>query len=175
MCLDMSPIVQPPKVLPGPRWRRFQVTVTMGASQSKGNSDNKVFYYETPIKVSFRFARATQLTCSLKFSPDVVNHLSDQLASHETSAERQTTLDAHIRSRIQSDLRRLRDEEESVRQQIEAALEKENLEKEKSMTKSSTSLMGDLEEIRSKVDRFESRQEFEGVKQKGEAVVSCYR
>lgn len=44
--------------------------------------------------------------------------------------------------------------------------------------KSSASLMGDLEEIRSKVDRFQSRQDFEGiklVKQKGQAVVSCYR
>jgi len=44
--------------------------------------------------------------------------------------------------------------------------------------KSSAALMGDLEEIRNKVDRFQSRQEFEGVravKEKGEAVVSCYR
>jgi len=71
------------------------------------------------------------------------------------------------------------------------ALEKENLEREKSMAgevaerdgtlgsvKSSAALMGDLEEIRSEVDRFHSRQEAEGVrvvKEKGEAVVSCYR
>jgi altered-inheritance-of-mitochondria protein 13 len=88
----------------------------------------------------------------------------------------------------------LREEENHVRHEIELALEKENLEQEKRMAgeasrrdedesalgsvKSSAVLMGDLEEIRSKVDRFHSRQEFEGirtVKQKGEAVVSCYK
>lgn len=123
-----------------------------------------------------------------------MNHLSDRLNSSETTPERQTTLDSHIRSRIQADLQRLREEENHVRHEIELALEKENLEQEKRMAgeasehnenesaigsvKSSTALMGDLEEIRSKVDRFHSRQEFEGiltVKRKGEAVISCYR
>ena len=129
-----------------------------------------------------------------QFGKDVVNHLSDQLASSETTPGRQTTLDAHIRSRIQADLQHLREQEEHVRHEIEIALEKENLEREKSMAgevsggdvdentlgsvKSSAVLIGDLEEIRSKVDRFHSRQEFEGirtVKGKSEAVVSCYR
>lgn len=123
-----------------------------------------------------------------------MNHLSDRLNSSNISPERQTTLDSHIRSRIQADLERLREEEDHVRHEIELALEKENLEQEKRMAgeaserdedesalgsvKSSAVLMGDLEEIRSKVDRFHSRQEVEGiraVKQKGEAVVSCYR
>jgi altered-inheritance-of-mitochondria protein 13 len=88
----------------------------------------------------------------------------------------------------------LQEEEEHVRHEIQLALEKENLEQEKRMAgeaserdedestlgsvKSTATLMGDLEEIRSKVDRFHSRQELEGirtVKEKGEAVVSCYK
>jgi MICOS complex subunit MIC19 len=120
-----------------------------------------------------------------------MNHLSDQLGSSEITPKRRAMLDAHIRSRIQVDLQHLREQEDHVRQEIELALEKENLEREKSMAgevaerdgtlgsvKSSAALMGDLEEIRSEVDRFHSRQEAEGVrvvKEKGEAVVSCYR
>lgn len=123
-----------------------------------------------------------------------MNHLSDHLASTETTPDRQTTLDAHIRARIQADLQHLQEQEELVRREIEVALEKENLEKEQSMAgeasgeqgeestsgsvRSSTALMGDLEEISSKVDRYHSRHELEGiqaVKEKGEAVVSCYR
>ena len=44
--------------------------------------------------------------------------------------------------------------------------------------KSSAALLGDLEELRSKVDRFKTRRELEGYAQvhaKGEAVVSCYK
>lgn len=129
-----------------------------------------------------------------QFGQDVVNHLSDQSTSAEITPDRQTTLDVHIRSRIQADLQHLREQEVQVQQDIENALERENLERERSMAgevserhgdesilgsvKCSAALMGDLEEIRSKVDRFHSRQEIEGirvVKEKGEAVVACYR
>jgi MICOS complex subunit MIC19 len=107
--------------------------------------------------------------------------------------ERQTTLDEQVRSRIQSELKRLREEEENVRRQIESALEKENLDRERSMAGgqddeaaesttnsvgSSAALMGDLDEIRSKVDRFHAKRdlaEYPIVKSSGEAVVSCYR
>lgn len=44
--------------------------------------------------------------------------------------------------------------------------------------KSSASLLGDLEEIRSKVDKYQKKQELSDhpdVKASGEAVVSCYR
>ncbi|KAG5643905.1 hypothetical protein DXG03_009476 [Asterophora parasitica] len=145
----------------------------MGAGQSRSESDEKVFQNETPIS----------------FSQDVVNQLSDRLESHETSPERQSTLDALIRSRIQSELEHLKQEEEKVRQEIESALEKENLDRERSGAEdsaeggsgripSSTELMGDLEEIRSKVDRYQARRdlrEFPEVKSTGEAVVSCYQ
>src|ERR1700720_4130968 len=171
----------------------------MGASQSKSDTDEKVFYNETPIQVIYSFSTSMNLypfICFslVKFGQDLVNHLSDQVASPEITHGRQTMLDAHIRSRIQADLQHLLEKEELVRHEIEVALEKENLKREKSMAgeasksdenedtigrvKSSVSLMGDLEEIRSKVDRFHSRQEFEGlraVKEKGEAIVSCYR
>jgi len=76
-----------------------------------------------------------------------------------------------------------------VRQEIESALEKENLDRETGTTESadgaeagripsSAELMGDMEEIRSKVDRYQARRdlsEHSEIKLTGEAVVSCYR
>ncbi|KAF9050812.1 hypothetical protein BDZ89DRAFT_977733 [Hymenopellis radicata] len=141
----------------------------MGASQSK--ADDKVFVTDTAIQ----------------FSPEVVDQLAANLTSPEVSPERQSTLDVHVRSRIQTELKRLRKEEEDVRQRIEQALEKENLDREQSMTgegsemgavKDSVSLMNDLEEIKGKVDRFHGRkdlQELPDVKTYQEAVLSCYR
>jgi MICOS complex subunit MIC19 len=112
--------------------------------------------------------------------------------SAEASRERQTTLDSHIYSRIQAELQRLREEEEKVQKEIEHALEKENLDRERSMAgetlgdegdgsgsvKSSAVLLGDLEEIQSKVDRYQQRRELNGLpslKASGETVISCYR
>ncbi|KZT03427.1 uncharacterized protein LAESUDRAFT_368682 [Laetiporus sulphureus 93-53] len=146
----------------------------MGANQSTSQTDEKVFASETPIQ----------------FSQDVVNQLADHLASPETPPERQSSIDAHIRSRIQTELARLRAEEEQVKAEIERALEKENLDRERSMAgeeegeggaggvKSSAALMGDLEEVRQKVERYNARHELEGYSEvhgKGEAVVSCYK
>lgn len=130
--------------------------------------------------------------CISQFSQDVVNHLSDHLASPDTPPERQSTIDAHIRSRIQSELERLREEEAQVKEEIERVLEKENLDRERAMAgeeseaddgaaggvKSSTALMGDLEEVRRKVEKYHARHNLEGlseVQAKGEAVTSCYK
>lgn len=117
-----------------------------------------------------------------------MNQLSDHMASPDPPPERQSSIDAQIRARIQSELARLRAEEEEVKAEIEHALEKENLDRERAMAgaegdeagtvKSSTALLGDLEELRSKVDRFKTRRELEDyaqVQAKGEAVVSCYK
>ncbi|KAJ3564925.1 hypothetical protein NP233_g7972 [Leucocoprinus birnbaumii] len=151
-------------------------SVVMGASQSRSEPDEKVFQSETPIS----------------FSPDVVNQLSNRLESPETSPERQTVLDAHIRSRIQDELEHLRREEENVRDEIERALEKENLDRERAMAgdasegdgsgagevKSSAALQGDLEEIREKISKYQTRKElteYPEVKSHGDAVVECYR
>jgi altered-inheritance-of-mitochondria protein 13 len=130
---------------------------------------------------------------NFKFSQDVVNHLADNSLSPETSPERQTTLDSHVRARIQAELEHLRAEEENVQKQIELALEKENIDREISSAggesetseeaaqgdvKNSTMLLGDLEEIRSRVDRFQARRQlsdYPAVKESGEAVVLCYK
>ncbi|KAF8892681.1 hypothetical protein BD779DRAFT_1510328 [Infundibulicybe gibba] len=142
----------------------------MGASQSTA-TEPKIYHSETPIQ----------------FSQDVVNQLADQLESPEISPERQSTLDAHIRSRIQGELQHLKKEEEEIKHEIESALERENLDREASSVgdgseagdvKTSAALLGDLEEIRSKVDRFNARKSldaFPEVKASGEAVISCYK
>lgn len=124
-----------------------------------------------------------------------MNELVDNTASPSPSSERQSTIDAQIRSRIQAELTHLRQEEEEVRQEIERALEKENLDRERAMAgeeseaadgdaaaaggvRSSAALMGDLEELRQKVDRFQTRRaltEFPDVQAKSEALVSCYK
>ena len=81
-----------------------------------------------------------------------------------------------------------------MREEIERALEKENLDRERSMAgeesasdddttsagsvKSSAALMGDLEELRQKIEKYHARQDSEelaDVRAKGEEVVSCYR
>ncbi|KAG8957029.1 hypothetical protein FRC03_010596 [Tulasnella sp. 419] len=145
----------------------------MGAEQSKSTeSDEKVFQNETPIQ----------------FDPNLVNHLSDKLSSpHAPDSTRQSTLDSHIRARIQAELERLHEEEASVRGEIERALEKENLDKETELAKqgedgekkgaSSEALRGDLEEVQKKAERFKSRKSLEDlpeIKAKKEALVKCY-
>jgi altered-inheritance-of-mitochondria protein 13 len=100
------------------------------------------------------------------------------------SAERQNSLDAHIQARIQAELKQLRAEEQDVRDQIQAALEKENLDRERAMAgdpdaiKSSASLMADLDDVRAKVDRFHARKDlsqFPAVQADAAALVACYR
>jgi len=136
----------------------------------------------------------------VQFSQDVIHHLSDSLGSTATSPERQSTLDGHIRSRIAAELKRLRAEEEDVRHQIQAALEKENLDRETSLAApavaggltegsgsgldgerkvtSSTILKGDLDEIQAKAEQYQARRTLEqlpGVQEKQKALIQCYR
>ncbi|KAH7889825.1 hypothetical protein F5I97DRAFT_1934650 [Phlebopus sp. FC_14] len=139
----------------------------MGAGHSKPEMQARVFHTETPVE----------------FSRDVVHHLSDRLASAETTPERQTTLHDHIRSRIQSELQILRAEEEKVQREIQHALEKENLDHEISSSENgdirhTSALIGDLEEIRARVDHFQTRRQLSDlpfVKETGDAVVACYK
>lgn len=121
-----------------------------------------------------------------------MNHLEDKNASPETSPERQSTLDAHIRARLRNELEHLRKEEDDVRAQIENALEKENLDRERTMAgeasgedgagagdvKSSAALLGDLKEVQAKVEKYHTRkdlQEYPAMRADAEAVVECYR
>jgi altered-inheritance-of-mitochondria protein 13 len=122
-----------------------------------------------------------------------VNQLSDNLASPNVPPSRQTTLDEQVRSRIHAELSRLREEEQAVRDEIERALEKENLDKERSMAgqtgededsesagsiKSSVTMLEDIEDVRKKVDRFHSKRELEdyaSIRALSDDVATCYR
>ncbi|KAG8893306.1 hypothetical protein FRB99_002063 [Tulasnella sp. 403] len=135
----------------------------MGASQSKPE-DSKVFTNETPIQ----------------FSQDLVNHLSDKLVSPETDATRQHTLDEHVRTRIHAELARLQSEDALVRQQIENALEKENLDRETALDDSASSaeLHAEIEQVQKRAERFITRKQlddFPEVKEKQHALLQCYR
>lgn len=115
----------------------------------------------------------------------MVSQLSDHAAAPGIPPERQSTLDEHVRSRIQTELAHLRSEEEEVRSEIERALEKENLDKERAMTEaeedggaSGVTLLGDLEEIQEKVQRSKQKQnaaEVEAAQQASAEVILCYK
>jgi len=114
--------------------------------------------------------------------------LQESAGSVSTSPERQSTLDAHIRARINAELGRLRQEEKIVREQIEAALEKENLDMERTGTNddeaegrfnnSSSSVQGALDEVQKKVDRFHAKRdisEYLLVGESSQKLIECYR
>ncbi|KAA1479723.1 hypothetical protein DENSPDRAFT_846339 [Dentipellis sp. KUC8613] len=145
----------------------------MGASQSKPEQDpSKVFYNQTPIQ----------------FAHDLVNHLSDNLDSSDIPPQRQSNLDDHIRQRIQAELARMREEEEAVHMQIENALARENLDRERDKSeatntmektvKSSAVLFSDMVQVKGNIDRFGSRHDFVELpllQAKSGAVADCYR
>ncbi|KAF7338530.1 hypothetical protein MVEN_02079200 [Mycena venus] len=118
------------------------------------------------------------------FSQDLVDTLADNAASPSPSPARQNTIDTQIRARIQAELEHLRAEDQAVRDQIQAALEKENLDRERTMAgdpdsvKTSPALLADLEEVRAKVDRFHARRdlsEYPALRETSEALVACYK
>jgi len=173
----------------------------MGASQSK-HKDEQVFYNSVPIQVSPQFARMHQPLPSLTISrPQVSSELATQLSDTSLSPEvppaRRALLDHDVRTKIGAEAARLRghgatdDHDEAgvdiVQREIGAALERENLDRERGMTgdagehgdvKNSTVLLGDLEEVRQKVDRYHTRAsltEHPAVKEAREAIASCYR
>jgi altered-inheritance-of-mitochondria protein 13 len=121
---------------------------------------------------------------SLQFSQDLVDTLADNAASPSPSPARQNSIDAQIRARIQAELEHLRAEEQAVRDQIHAALEKENLDRERAMAgdpgsvKTSPALLADLEEVRAKVDRFHARKDlsdYPALREDSDALVACYK
>jgi altered-inheritance-of-mitochondria protein 13 len=113
--------------------------------------------------------------------------LQESAGSPGTSPERQSTLDAHIRARINAELGRLREEEKLVQEQIEAALEKENLSREREGpdrdeaeggATNSLSIQGALEEVQRKVDRFHAKRDISGylsVNESSQKLIECYR
>lgn len=112
----------------------------------------------------------SQRTSPVQFSDSLINHLSSSSPSsnpNAPSSSRQETLDSHIQSRINQELKRLKEEEQEVKLEIEKALEKENLVKEAgdgvqgSGISHSVSLMRDLEELekRTQAKREESKKD----------------
>lgn len=104
----------------------------------------------------------------------MVNQLSDHLENS------QSRLDSGIQAHIKHELERLKEDEENVRQQIEHALEKENLDREKSMASdgdgtSGSILLGDMDEIRTRIEKYVSRRNNDKVEAESNAVVECYR
>ncbi|BGP54195.1 hypothetical protein JCM8202v2_001772 [Rhodotorula sphaerocarpa] len=69
------------------------------------------------------------------FSETLINQLSSGSTSGESSsavpASRQQALDVHIQQRIAAELAQLRQQEQQVREEIERALERENLDRER--------------------------------------------
>jgi altered-inheritance-of-mitochondria protein 13 len=146
-----------------------------------------------------------------KVSSELATQLSDTSLSPDVSPARRVLLDQDVRTKIGAEVARLRgyhsgtadgltnehdkhDEGSGgvdiVRREIEAALERENLDRERDMAgdaggdgehgdvKNSTVLLGDLEEVRQKVDRYRTRTsltEHPEVKAAREAIASCYR
>ncbi|KAJ6455854.1 hypothetical protein C8R45DRAFT_1056658 [Mycena sanguinolenta] len=120
----------------------------------------------------------------VSFSQDLVDTLADNAASPSPSPTRQNSIDAQIRARIQAELEHLRAEEQEVRDQIQAALEKENLDRERAMAgdpdsvKTSPALLADLEEVRAKVDRFHARRDlsdYPALRENSDTLVACYK
>ena len=117
----------------------------------------------------------------------MIDHLRESEGSPGISPKRQSTLDAHVRARINAELGRLREEEKRVREQIEEALEKENLSKERADTNSdepeggvinSSSIQGALDEVQKKVDRFHAKRDIGSymlVSESSQKLVECYR
>lgn len=118
-----------------------------------------------------------------------MNHLANSTVSPLPSLERQNTIDSQIRSRIELELSKLRQEEENVRKEIELTLQKENLSYERGAStdkqdrvtdKSHTAthsavLIGDLEELHQKVEKFHSNRSKCSTTQVAEELVSCYK
>lgn len=117
----------------------------------------------------------------------MIDHLQERAESTGTSPERQWTLDARVKARINAELGRLREEENIVREQIEAALERENLSKEREgldgdeaegRFTSSSHIQGALDEVQKKVDRFHAKKDISSyplVSESSRRLIECYR
>ncbi|KAI0253904.1 hypothetical protein BJV78DRAFT_138330 [Lactifluus subvellereus] len=133
-------------------------------------------------------------------SSELATQLSDTTLSPEVSPSRHAILDATVRAKLAAEAARLREGDDALRSAIETALERENIDRERSNddhdhdhdhdgngtggavehgnVKNSTVLLGDLEEVRQKVDRYRARAslvDHPEVKEASEAVASCYR
>lgn len=124
-----------------------------------------------------------------QFSDDLISHLSVSSlpSSSSPNQARQETLDSHIQARISAELSRLHEQEASVREEIERALEKENLDKEASGgsegegVSHSATLLKDLEELekrtvglREESQKNKSSDAWVSVESTKSALVECF-
>lgn len=121
----------------------------------------------------------------------IVNRLEEHTPLTTTQKEqdvslpRQQHLDSSIQDKIRQELSRLRKQEADVRQQIEQALEKENLDRASQSAskgakgKSSIILQQELEDVKTKIEKHNQRkskvERTPGVKQAREKVLECYK
>lgn len=133
------------------------------------------------------------LTPCHQFSESLINHLqsqSDATPSSAVPASRQQALDQHIQQRLAHELQRLRAEEHAVRDEIERALEKENLDRERGTPSAgddgaakalphSASLLHDLGELEKRAQAVRRQRaetdEWRTVDAGKEALVQCLR
>lgn len=125
-------------------------TATMGAQGSKpdheqsASGDDHTFFAsrQQPVNASPPRTLHTPYAPSnpvndppQQFSETLINQLSSGSTSSESSsavpASRQQALDVHIQQRIAAELAQLRQQEQQVREEIERALERENLDRER--------------------------------------------
>lgn len=132
----------------------------MGAAQSSPAGQDHV-------------VEAPETSTSVSFSPSLIDQLSHPAGSKPAPA---TNTDDAILRRLNAESAHIRQEEESILSSISAALEKENLEKEKPGM--SSELLGkDIEQVREKVERLvrqRSEREGEDVRAAKGDIVQCY-
>ncbi|GAA5891305.1 hypothetical protein JCM6882_004651 [Rhodosporidiobolus microsporus] len=154
----------------------------MGASSSRVDSE------VSPGDATF-FADRNNVA----FSDSLINHLSTPssaggLPSPAVPASRQQALDAHIQQRLAAELAHLRSQEQQVRDEIERALEKENLDRERGAggaagaekgLSHSASLFKDLEELEKRSAGLrkerEETAEWKAVDEGKLSLVQCFR
>ncbi|PVG00302.1 hypothetical protein CPB86DRAFT_782882 [Serendipita vermifera] len=131
---------------------------------------------------------------SIKFSPGVLSQLSNNLDSTTTSPEREEALDRHVRERIHAELVKLQEEEEDVKKALRAALEKENLGRERAIagdtsaegdseatnagSRGTASLREDIEAVKRRAEKYAQRKHLGGdtaIEESRQALVKCYR
>lgn len=137
----------------------------MGAAQSTPNEREHVV--EAPAESSG--------STSVFFSPSLIDQLSHPPSDPNAKPIAKSNDDAILR-RLNAESAHIRQEEEKILSSISAALEKENMEKEKPGM-SSDVLGKDIEQVREKVERLvKQRSEREGqdVREAKQGVVQCY-
>lgn len=114
---------------------------------------------------------------SPQFSPSLVSRLSSPAPDADAGKKPASSTDEIVRRRLAAEAEHIRAQEAEILNKISAALEKENLDKEKPGM-SSEVLGRDIEEVREKVERMKKERESkegEGVRRARQGVVECYR